>query len=93
VEIENYNEVVSFFIFATLDAKNAYESRNFGITLEILDEDEKKPPETIHRRDVVYNFPHEYLEKNEIRLDGEPGEAKFKLIPLSPAETLPTGTN
>ena len=93
VEIENYNEVVSFFILATSDAKNAYESRNFGITLEILDEDEKKTPDTLHRRDVVYNFPHEYLEKNEIRLEGEPEEARFKLKPISPAKSPPAGTN
>jgi len=93
VDIENYNELVSFFILATPEAKNAYESKNFRITLEILDEDAKKPPETLHRRDMIYNFPQEYLTKNEIRLDGEPEEARFKLIPLKPAEAPVSGTN
>lgn len=92
-EIENVNDVVSFVILATPEAKNAYESRNFMVTLEILDEDEKKPPETIHRREIIYNFPPEYLAKNEIRLVGTPIEARFKLIPLRSAENPVSGTN
>jgi hypothetical protein len=91
VDIENYNDLVSFFILATPEAKNAYESQNFRITLEILDEDAKKPPETLHRRDMIYNFPQEYLIKNEIRLEGEPEEAHFKLKPLKPAEAPASG--
>jgi hypothetical protein len=93
VDIENITQVVTFFILATPDAKNAYESRNFMVTLEILDEDEKKPPDTIHSREVIYNFPPEYLEKNEIKLEGEPVVARFKLIPLRSAENPASGTN
>ena len=91
--VDNYNDLVSFIIFATQEAKDAYESENFQITLNILDEDKKRSPEDFQRRDVVYNFPKEAVQKNEIRLKGEPGTAKFKLIPLSPAETPPAGTN
>jgi hypothetical protein len=88
--IDNYNDLVSFFILATPEAKNAYESKNFGITLEILDEDLKKP-DVVQRRDLVYNFPPEYLERKEIRLEGEPKEAVFKLIPIKSAEAPASG--
>jgi len=93
IVVDNYNELVSFVIYATPQAKDAYESEGFQITLNILDEDEKKPPEYLHRRDIVYNFPKEFVRKNEISLRDEPEEAKFKLIPLSPAKTPPVGTN
>jgi len=89
----NYNNLVSFFIFATSAAKDAYENQPYQITLYILDTDVEKRPEDLLRRAVVYNFPEEYVRKNEIRLKGEPGIAEFKLIPLSPAETPAVGTN
>jgi hypothetical protein len=41
--VDNYNDLVSFVIFATPEAKDAYESEAFQITLNILDGDEKKP--------------------------------------------------
>ncbi|MHC4535446.1 MAG: hypothetical protein ACYS6K_15955 [Planctomycetota bacterium] len=91
--VDNYNELVSFAIYATAAAKDAYENQPFQITLNILDGDEKRGPDYEHRRDVVYNFPEESVSKNEIRLEGEPKEAKFKLIPLTPAEAPPAGTN
>ena len=93
IVVDNYNDLVSFVIFATAAAKDAYESEGFQITLNILDEDIKKSPGDDLRRDVVYNFPKESVSKNEIRLKGEPGEARFKLIPLTPAEAPPAGTN
>ncbi len=91
--VDNYNDLVSFVIFATKEAKDAYESENFQITLNILDEDKKRSPEDVQRRDVVYNFPKEFVQKNEIGLKGEPGTAVFKLIPLSPAKAPTAGSN
>ena len=93
LEVDNYNELVSFVIFATPEAKDAYESKAFPITLNILDEDIKEPTEDFLRRDVVYNFPEEFVRKNEIGLQGDPETAVFKLIRLSPAEAPPAGTN
>jgi hypothetical protein len=93
VPVSNYNELVSFFIFATPEAKEAYENEDFQITLIIRDGDEKRGPDFVHRREVVYNFPDEYVEKKQIRLDGTPGEAQFKLIPLKLAENPAPGTN
>jgi hypothetical protein len=91
--VDNYNDLVSFVIFATQEAKDAYESQAFQITLNILDDDAKKKPEDVQRRAVVHNFPKESVQKNEIRLRNPPEIAEFKLIPLKPVETQPTGTN
>jgi hypothetical protein len=93
IPTSNYNVLVSFFIYATAAAKDAYENQPFQITLNILDGDEKRGPDYEHRRPVVYNFPEEFVSKNEIRLKGEPGTAVFKLIPLNLAEAPLAGTN
>jgi hypothetical protein len=92
VEVINYNDLVSFSIFATSAAKEAYESQDFPITL-IIPDDAADKPDLEQRRDVVYNFPEDFVRKNQIERREEPEEAKFKLIPLSPAETPPAGTN
>lgn len=92
VDIENYNELDSFFIYATPAAKQAYESQEFQINLIIPDSAAKKP-NVVQRRKVTLDFPDEYVRKNEIRLEGEPKEARFKLIPLNPAKNPPAGTN
>ena len=89
----NYNEVVNPFpILATLDAKNAYENQDFQIYL-IIPDDYTREPNKEHRRVVVYNFPEEYVRRNEIRLRGEPKQAKFTLIPIGSAENSTSGPN
>lgn len=93
IPTSNYNNLVSFSIFATAAAREAYENQPYPITLYILDKDAEEGPEEVQRREVVYNFPEEYLRRNEIRLKGEPGTAEFKLIPLSLAKTPQAGTN
>jgi hypothetical protein len=92
IDNSNYNELVSFFIVATPEARQAYEDESHQLTLVILDGDEKKGPE-VQRREVVYNFPEEYVRRNEIRLKDEPEVAEFKLIPLKLAENPVPGTN
>lgn len=92
----NYNEVVRpFTILATEEAKLAYESQPFQMTLYILDSDAQKGPkeeQREQRRKVVYNLPKEFVRRDEIKLKNpqQSAEAKFKLIPLSSAET-PSG--
>lgn len=93
IPTSNYNNLVSFSIFATAAAKEAYENQYFQITLIILDGDEKRGPDQLQRRDVVYNFPEEYVRRDEIRLKGEPGEAQFRLIPIKSTETPVSGGN
>lgn len=90
VEVTNLEEVLSFFaIRATPEAKRAYELQTFPrMTLYILDEDTKKEQEEQSKK-VVYNFPPEFVSKGEIELaiTQQPAEAKFKLIPISSAES------
>ena len=92
IPTSSYNNLVSFSIFATAAAKEAYESQEFQITLIIPDDYAKRPNEEL-RREVVYNFPEEFVRRNEIRLKGEPEEAQFKLIPIKSAETPTSGGN
>jgi len=92
VEI-NHNEVVRpFTILATLEAKQAYESQPVQMTLYILDEYEKKGTEVEQQREVVYNFPEEFVRRNEIKLKNpKKVEAKFKLIRLTSAPAPTSG--
>ena len=93
-DVINHNDVVRpFTIQATLEAKQAYENQPFQMTLYILDGDEKRGPQEEQRRKVVYNFPEEFVRKDEIRLKSpqQPAEARFKLIRLTSAPTPPSG--
>lgn len=84
VEVTNLNEVMSpIAIRATADARRAYQLQPLpSMILYIFDDDRKTAAE--QRRQVVYNFPDEYLRKDEIVLNQQPVVARFKLIPLSP---------
>ena len=93
IPTSNYNNLVSFSIFATAAAKEAYDNQDFQITLIIRDGDEKEGPDKVQRRGVVHNFPEEYVRRNEISLKGEPGIAEFQLKPINPAKTQTPGTN
>ncbi|MHC4362893.1 MAG: hypothetical protein ACYSTZ_08705 [Planctomycetota bacterium] len=53
------------------------------VILEIEDDDLKLPEPT---RLLEYNFPEEYLRRNEIELIQPPVEARFKLVPLASTE-------
>jgi len=87
VEVTNLSEVISpVAIKATPAAKQAYESMRYQVILEIDDEDTKSE-ET--RREVVYNFPEEFVRKNEIILNQSPAQARFKLKPISPSTENP----
>lgn len=79
VRITNFTAVMAAItIKATLEAKDAYVQQPFPpMTLYILDSD----PGSEQRRPVVYNFPEEYVRKDEIVLIGQPVEAQFELIP------------
>jgi hypothetical protein len=82
VEITNLNEVISpIAIKATPQAKQAYEGMRYQVILEIDDEDVKSEES---RREVVYNFPPEFVRRGEIVLNQPPVQARFKLVPFSP---------
>jgi hypothetical protein len=87
VQLLNQQELtVVVNIKATPDAKQAYEDRPYQILLYISDSDTQNP-QTEKRRKVDYNWPKQYFQNGEIRLNGEPKEAVFKLVPAS--ETQP----
>jgi hypothetical protein len=82
VEITNLNEVISpIAIKATPQARQTYEGMRYQVILEIDDEDVKSEES---RREVVYNFPPEFVRRGEIILNQPPVQARFKLVPFSP---------
>ena len=89
----------SVAIRATPEAKRAYENMRYHVILEIDDSDkdnrpDKSSPSTAGesapeiRRDLVYNFPPEFLRKDEITLNQSPVQTRFRLTPIA-AETTP----
>jgi hypothetical protein len=80
VEFTKRPEIGSISIIATDAARAAYEEKAFEVLLEIQDDDIKKDEVT---RQIIYNFPLQYVREDKIRLKGEPVEAKFKLVPVS----------
>jgi hypothetical protein len=86
VVVDNLDEVIrTIAIRATPDAKRAYEKMPYQVTLEIDDEDVTSAEPL--RRNLIYNFPEEYLRKDDIFLNQQPATARFRLIPLPAAET------
>ncbi len=86
VVVDNLDEVIrTITIRATADAKRAYEKMPYQVTLEIDDEDAASPDPL--RRKLIYNFPDEYLRRDEIKLNQQPVTARFKLTPLPSVES------
>ena len=86
VEVENLDEIIRpITIKATLQAKQAYDKMPYKLLLEIWDEDIKAATsDQPLRRNVVYNFPPEFVSKGEIApKSSQPIEAKFKLVPIA----------
>jgi len=92
VVVSNLDAVMErIAIRATLDAKRAYELQPYPpMTLYIFDDDAQKGTEE-QQREVVYNFPPEFVRKGEIELKNPdpPVVARFKLIEL---KLLPSAT-
>jgi len=82
VEVENLPDVIGgITIRATLEAKRAYEVMRYQVILEIDDEDAMST-EPLLRKELIYNFPAEYVRKDEIVLNQQPVIARFKLFKL-----------
>jgi hypothetical protein len=69
-------------IRATPEAKRAYDSMRYHVILEIDDSDRDSKGAEL-RRDLVYNFPPEFVRLDEITLNQQPVQARFKLITLT----------
>ena len=91
VEVTNLADVLlPIAIMATPEAERAYRLQPFPqMTLYILDSDKDTKEEQL-KREVVYNFPEESVRQGEIKLNQQqkpPATARFKLTPVSSAET------
>jgi len=88
VEVQNLDAVMgTISIGATADAKRAYEEMRYQVMLEIYDSDKDDRLTEPLRRELIYNFPAEYVREGEIELKQQPVIARFKLIPLLSTET------
>jgi hypothetical protein len=94
VELVNAEAAMgSVAIRATPEAKRAYENMRYHVILEIDDSDKDSRPDKSSpaagesaqeiRRDLVYNFPPEFLRKDEIALNQSPVQARFRLVPIA----------
>ena len=87
VVLDNRIAVMSeISIRATQQAKDDYEAMIYQVRLEIYDNDAEATDWV--SRELKYDFPDEYLRRNQIVLDQDPVTAKFKLERLPTAETL-----
>jgi len=84
IKLSNENVLTSVTQFQATDAAfAAYEKMPYHLLIEINDSDirQKAANGTVEiTRPVIYNFPGESVQKNEIRLNEPPREAKFTLV-------------
>lgn len=89
VEFENktqfMNETASITVRATPEAAKAYEDMGFQAYLEIYDVDAAATGWV--PKPLTYNFPDKYAGSDDIKLAQEPVIARFKLTPLTSAES------
>jgi hypothetical protein len=97
VELINPDAVMgTVAIRATPEAKRAYDNMRYHVILEIDDSDRDSKGAEL-RRDLVYNFPPEFVRKDEIVLNQTPVQARLRLVPPaleapSPAAPGPEAT-
>lgn len=89
IELLNESELTSVTKFkATDSAWTEYDKRTpYQILIDVRSGDEISTSEIT--REVIYNFPAEYVSKKEIKLNEPPRKAKFKLVPIAAAQTSP----
>lgn len=83
IELLNENELTETTQFRATDkAWAVYKDKTpYQVLVEVRDGDEATEEVS---REVVYNFPVEFVEKGEIRLNEPHRQAKFKLVPVPP---------
>lgn len=83
IELLNESELTETTQFRATDAAWAvYKDKTpYQVLVEVRDGDEAAEEVS---REVVYNFPVEFVEKGQIRLNEPHRQAKFKLVPVSP---------
>lgn len=88
VEVSKPNDLLRpIQIRATEEARQAYEQMDFQVFLQILDEDVEATD--LVPRELIYNFPPDYVRKGEIELvvtTDQPAKVQFKLVELPSAD-------
>ena len=86
VEVLDDSQIRPVRFRATDEARERYKSNStwFHVLIKINNDDIQlqngKPKEI--SREVIYNFPQEYLMDKEILPDGKPGVVRFRLVPI-----------
>ncbi len=73
---------------ATAAAHQEYDKMPFHMLLFIEDSD--KPSQEYLSREVVFNFPHDHVERGEIKLDQPVPKVQFRLVPIPEPAPAPT---
>jgi hypothetical protein len=81
-ELVNETDFRTINIKASKSASEAYQNMAYQILVEIRDKDMNETGN--FRRAVIYNFPPEFVLKDEIMLTGSPKEAEIKLVKIAP---------
>jgi hypothetical protein len=86
VKVTNLDDVLgAITIRATAEAKRAYEEMPYQVIIQINEEDSRSE-EPLIRRELIYNFPDQYLLTDEISLNQQPVTARFELVPMPVVE-------
>ena len=81
VKLLNEDELVSATKFrATEEAWTVYQAMPYHILIEIFPDDAKEAEVS---RPIIYNFPHDYIERREIMAVDKPRTAKFTVKPVA----------
>jgi hypothetical protein len=62
---------------------------HYQVILEVNDSDKDAKSAEPLRRELIYNFPPEYVRKDEIVLNQQPAVARFNLVPVSTETSVP----
>jgi hypothetical protein len=74
---------------ATAAAHQEYDRMPFHMLLYIEDSD--RPSQEYISREVVFNFPQEYVQRGEIKLDQPVPKMQFRLVPIPGQPASPAG--
>jgi hypothetical protein len=83
VELREDPTIDFVLIRATPAAHQDYDKMPFHMILNVEDSD--KSSSDYISREVVFNFPREYVRKDEIKLDQSVPKVQFRLVPITPS--------
>jgi hypothetical protein len=87
---ESESSLRTIHLRATDAAYDAYTKLRYPILIEIRDEDVLSLPGPIPAKELIYNFPKEFVAKREIELGGPPMPPTTAVITLTPVTATPT---